>query len=165
MHIDIDCLTHTQRCELRAIAEKMHYVNRESRTYGGGAVPPSAANSGCDVSKESGLANELLRNRNAGGTTDAADPTMQKIAAGVAERLHRSFAPPRTIGWAIKQLRNGSRVTRAGWNGRGQWLALQLPDGGSFMTLPYIYIRTVAGDRVPWLPSQTDILATDWQLT
>lgn len=76
----------------------------------------------------------------------------------------RSFAPPRSIGWAIKQLHNGARVTRAGWNGRGQCLALQVPDDRSFMTLPYLYIRTVQGDRVPWLASQTDLLATDWQL-
>jgi hypothetical protein len=31
------------------------------------------------------------------------------------------------------------------------------------MTLPYIFIHTVQGDRVPWLASQTDILATDWE--
>lgn len=77
----------------------------------------------------------------------------------------RSFAPPRGFGWAIKQLHNGARVTRAGWNGRHQWVGLQLPDERSYMTLPYLYIRTVQGDRVPWLASQTDMLATDWQIT
>ncbi len=30
------------------------------------------------------------------------------------------------------------------------------------MTLPYYYIRTVQGDLVPWLASQTDMLAQDW---
>jgi hypothetical protein len=30
------------------------------------------------------------------------------------------------------------------------------------MTLPYIYMKTVQGDFVPWLASQTDMLATDW---
>lgn len=83
--------------------------------------------------------------------------------AGTAAQT-RSFAPPRSIGWAVKQLQNGARVTRRGWNGPRQWLALQVPDGGSFMTLPYVYIRTVQGDRVPWLASQTDLLACDWQL-
>jgi hypothetical protein len=42
------------------------------------------------------------------------------------------------------------------------WLHLQSPDAGSKMTLPYIYMRTVDGALVPWLASQTDMLATDW---
>jgi len=67
-----------------------------------------------------------------------------------------------TFGWAIKQLHNGSSVAREGWNGPGQFLTLQVPDDGSKMTLPYIYITTVQGDLVPWLASQTDMLATDW---
>ncbi len=68
------------------------------------------------------------------------------------------------IGWAIKQMRNGNAVTRVGWNGPGQHIKLQRPDDNSKMTLPYIYISTVQGDLVPWLASQTDILATDWEL-
>lgn len=67
------------------------------------------------------------------------------------------------IGWAIKQMHNGARVTRTGWNGPGQSLELQTPDDHSKMTLPYIFINTVQGDRVPWLASQTDSLATDWE--
>ena len=66
------------------------------------------------------------------------------------------------IGWAIKQMYDGQRVTRRGWNGRGMWLALQVPDEHSKMTLPYIYMRTAQGDLVPWLASQTDLLAMDW---
>lgn len=68
------------------------------------------------------------------------------------------------IGWAIKEIQNGSNVCRAGWNGKGQWIALQTPDENSKMNLPYIYINTVDGKLVPWLASQTDILATDWTL-
>jgi len=44
------------------------------------------------------------------------------------------------------------------------WLNLQVPDAKSKMTLPYIYMKTVTDDLVPWLASQTDILADDWQL-
>lgn len=68
------------------------------------------------------------------------------------------------IGWAIKQMQNGSRIAREGWNGPGQYLELQHPDKHSKMTLPYIYIKTVQGDLVPWLASQTDILAIDWSV-
>lgn len=67
------------------------------------------------------------------------------------------------IGQALDHLRNGGYVTRQGWNGPNQCLHLQVPDANSKMTLPYIYITTVQGDRVPWLASQTDILATDWR--
>lgn len=69
-----------------------------------------------------------------------------------------------TIGWAIKQMHNGSKVRRAGWNGKGMYLEIQSPDLMSKMTLPYVYIHTVQGDLVPWLCSQTDLLATDWEI-
>ena len=69
-----------------------------------------------------------------------------------------------TFGWAIKQLHNGSAVARAGWNGKGMWLKLQVPDAHSKMSLPYIYMKTEQGDLVPWLASQTDVLATDWEM-
>jgi len=68
-----------------------------------------------------------------------------------------------TFGSALILLKQEKRVTRAGWNGPEQWLELQIPDAHSKMTLPYIYIRTVQGDLVPWLASQTDMLADDWQ--
>ncbi len=67
-----------------------------------------------------------------------------------------------TIGWAVKQMHNGDRVYRSGWNGKGMWLELQVPDANSKMTLPYVYMHTAQGDLVPWLCSQTDLLATDW---
>lgn len=66
------------------------------------------------------------------------------------------------FGYALSLLRNGMKVSRSGWNGRGQWIALQYPDASSKMTLPYIYISTVQGDLVPWFASQSDMLATDW---
>jgi len=69
-----------------------------------------------------------------------------------------------TFGQAIAQLRVGEKVARAGWNGKGMWLHLQVPDEHSKMTLPYIYMSTAQGDLVPWLASQTDMLAEDWEL-
>lgn len=69
-----------------------------------------------------------------------------------------------TIGWAIKQLHDGGWVRRKGWNGKGMYLALQVPDANSKMTLPYVYMYTAQGDLVPWLCSQTDLLATDWEM-
>ena len=44
------------------------------------------------------------------------------------------------------------------------WIALQKPDSESKMSLPYIYMKTACENLVPWLASQTDILADDWQV-
>ena len=54
------------------------------------------------------------------------------------------------------------RFTRKGWNGKDQYIQIQNPDKHSKMTRPYVYIKTVQGDLVPWLASQTDLLADDW---
>lgn len=69
-----------------------------------------------------------------------------------------------TFGEALAALWEGVGVTRLGWNGRGQVLRLMRPAAHARMTLPYIYIQTVQGHRVPWVASQTDILADDWEL-
>jgi hypothetical protein len=73
------------------------------------------------------------------------------------------------FGQALVWLKKGKAVSRSGWNGKGMWLLLQTPDANSKMTLPYIYIEYPKGhpaypngSRVPWLASQTDLLAEDW---
>ena len=66
------------------------------------------------------------------------------------------------FGVALDELKRNRTVARRGWNGKDMWLSLQVPDEHSKMTLPYIYMSTVQRDLVPWLASQTDILATDW---
>lgn len=66
--------------------------------------------------------------------------------------------------WALTQLREGEKVCRQGWNGKGMWIALQTPDENSKMSLPYIYMKTADDRLVPWLASQTDLLANDWDL-
>lgn len=68
------------------------------------------------------------------------------------------------IGWAVKQMHNGARVCRRGWNGKDMWLALQSPDANSKMTAPYVYMKTADNKLVPWLCSQTDLLAMDWEV-
>lgn len=66
------------------------------------------------------------------------------------------------FGEALEALKQGQRVTRTGWNGAGMWIALQTPDENSKMRRPYLYMSPVGGDLVPWLASQTDLLAEDW---
>jgi len=75
------------------------------------------------------------------------------------------------FGQAIEELKEGKKVARKGWNGKGIFIELQRPDEHSKMTHPYIYIDTTGlqtdnahapKNRVPWLSSQTDMLAEDW---
>jgi len=66
------------------------------------------------------------------------------------------------FGQAIAHMNAGGKVARAGWNGKGMWIAKQVPDAGSKMTLPYAFMMTADGALVPWLASQTDIFALDW---
>ena len=70
----------------------------------------------------------------------------------------------KTIGDAVQAMADGQRACREGWNGRGMWLELQVPDEHSKMTQPYVYMHTAQGDLIPWLCSQADLLATDWLL-
>ena len=77
------------------------------------------------------------------------------------------------FGKAIESLKDGKKVAREVWNGKGIFLELQVPDKHSKMTHPYIYIDTTGlvtendhapKDRVPWLASQTDMLSDDWKV-
>jgi hypothetical protein len=69
---------------------------------------------------------------------------------------------------AIVSLKKGGKVQRLGWNGKGMWLSLvsgwmdtETFDGVE--RLPFIQMKTADGNLVPWLASQTDMLAEDWQ--
>lgn len=66
------------------------------------------------------------------------------------------------FGEALQILKSGGRVARDGWNGRDMYVELQTPDEQSKMRRPYLYMRPVDGDLVPWVASQSDILADDW---
>ena len=75
------------------------------------------------------------------------------------------------IGQAVMYLRMGRRVRRTGWNGKNMYLKLHVPDFDSKMDRPFVYIKPPAGADgwetggfVPWVCSQTDLLATDWEV-
>lgn len=81
------------------------------------------------------------------------------------------------FGDAIKALKAGKSVARTGWNGKGMFLFLVAgqeiakgtkfgfgqyegePDWNGFITM-----KTADNKLVPWLASQTDVLAEDWQI-
>lgn len=70
---------------------------------------------------------------------------------------------------ALTNIKNGVRMMRRGWNGKGMFVFLvkgwTYTDGkqDNFPNLPFIALKTAAGEIVPWLASQTDILAEDWE--
>ena len=89
------------------------------------------------------------------------------------------------FGTALVHLKAGHRVARGeGWNGKGMWIALspggivpatsfwspanreyasQQPDKTAVVQ-PYITMKNAQGQIVPWAPSQSDMLAEDWQV-
>ena len=86
-----------------------------------------------------------------------------------------------TFGEALEHLKTGAKVARLGWNGKGMFLALVKgndadyfinsrvfgtgADGNSEKQMPIldaIYMKTADDKLVPWLASQTDVLAEDW---
>ena len=85
---------------------------------------------------------------------------------------------PNGIGWAVKQMCNGARVRRAGWNGKDMFIFLvdgstfqvsrpplnkHYPEGTTINYLPHVDMKTADGSIVPWLCSQSDLLAMDWE--
>lgn len=77
-----------------------------------------------------------------------------------------------TFGEVIEALKQGNKVARTGWNGKGMWLSYLDPYHNKQFQLiekdiegtfsPYIGMKTADNKYVPWLASQTDILAEDW---
>lgn len=73
---------------------------------------------------------------------------------------------------ALEHLKDGYKVAREGWNGKEMWLKLVRSDdyaltesvGGTRELLPFIVMKTADNKLVPWLASQTDILAEDWDV-
>jgi hypothetical protein len=90
-----------------------------------------------------------------------------------------------SFGQAIAAVKDGHKVARDGWNGKGMWIAYSpgsqaLPasgfwspankafaeqNGGTAEVLPCITFKT-ADNKIlmGWLASQTDMLADDWTI-
>lgn len=84
-----------------------------------------------------------------------------------------------TIGQAVAALKKGKLVGRAGWNGKKMFLYLVpgstfevnrpplsniLEPGTEVNYLGHVDMKTADGSCVPWLCSQTDLLAEDWEI-
>lgn len=83
-----------------------------------------------------------------------------------------------TFSEALDLIKAGRRLTRRGWNGPNQFVFLVpgstfqvnrppllgiYPEGTEIRYHGHIDLCTTSGMIVPWLASQTDLLAEDWQ--
>lgn len=86
------------------------------------------------------------------------------------------------IGLAVDLMKEGYKVTRAGWNGKGMYAAYQkgypdgipcnkqtaetwgLNEGDLFKCRPYLQLKCADGTYAMWTPSTSDVLAEDWML-
>ena len=72
----------------------------------------------------------------------------------------------------LEALKLGKKCSRLGWNGKSMWIGLHKEEGkftreecGTELEYSnYIVMKTTDNKLVPWLASQTDILAEDWQI-
>lgn len=77
----------------------------------------------------------------------------------------------------LKMLQLGYKLAREGWNGKGMFIFLVngstfevnrppllgiFPEGTMITYQPHIDMYTADGTVVPWLCSQSDMLAQDW---
>lgn len=78
---------------------------------------------------------------------------------------------------ALRHVKGGGRVARAGWNGKGMFIFLVsgskfivnrepllsiMGEGTEVQYHAHVDMKTADGQVVPWLCSQTDMLADDW---
>jgi hypothetical protein len=87
-----------------------------------------------------------------------------------------------TFGNAIEAAKQGKRIARAGWNGKGMFVVYQkgypegipcnkntaeawgLNEGDLFVVQPYLQIQNVNKSHSMWVPSINDCLAEDWMI-
>jgi hypothetical protein len=83
------------------------------------------------------------------------------------------------FGAALEAVKQGNKIAREGWNGKGMFLFLVpgstfkvnrppllgiYEEGTEINYCPHIDMKTADDKIVPWLASQTDVLAEDWQI-
>ncbi|HCI6318154.1 TPA: DUF2829 domain-containing protein [Klebsiella quasipneumoniae subsp. similipneumoniae] len=103
--------------------------------------------------------------------TDRFDGYVSWSPKEVFEKAYRPVSGL-SFGLAIEALKQGKKVARAGWNGKGMWLKLVPADIADKVAFeyealdgaPWIGMKTADDKFVPWLASQTDVLAEDWQI-
>ena len=112
------------------------------------------------------------------------DDAMSKNVGNIPEAGARVSRLLGDFGEALYHLKIGKKVCRSGWNGKGMFICRVKADQyvipfppyedfkgdnsegspESVKLLPWIGMKTAQREFVPWLASQTDLLAEDWEL-
>ena len=100
--------------------------------------------------------------------------------ASVVDHLDTEFT--HDFSWALRQMKHGKKIHRAGWNGKGMFAVLQkgypqgipcnkqtseawgLNEGDLFRCEPYMQLKMVNGSHSMWVPSVNDCLSNDWAI-
>ena len=89
----------------------------------------------------------------------------KNIAIGVA--------PIGSFSWALMRLKEGAKIQRKGWNGKGMWITvyeqplfapITVKDNNYKIDCPMLFIKTVKGTLNTWVPSISDLFAEDWEV-
>ena len=86
------------------------------------------------------------------------------------------------FGEAIEKCKEGAKIQREGWNGKGMFVVYQkgypdgipcnkntaeafgMKEGDLFKCRPYLQMRCADGTHQMWVASQSDILEEDWKV-
>ena len=95
------------------------------------------------------------------------------------DRAYREVGQGMSFGDALKSLKAGQRVARAGWNGKGMFVYLvpaasypvqtgaakaHFGDGAMVPYNAYMAIKNVDETVSTWVPSVNDCIAEDWEV-
>lgn len=87
-----------------------------------------------------------------------------------------------TFGLAVEAAKQGFKIARNGWNGKGMFVVYQkgypqgipcnkqtaeawgMNEGALFVCNPYLQIKCANGSHSMWVPSINDVLAEDWYI-
>lgn len=115
--------------------------------------------------------------------TDGGKPNDDRHAGYIswspADAFEAAYQAPGSMsfGHALAALKEGKKVARSGWNGKGMFIFLVngstfkvnrppllgiYEEGTEINYHAHVDMKTADGQIVPWLCSQTDMLANDW---
>jgi hypothetical protein len=166
--------------EFAAVAARERRIRSGLAALGLVLLPPASADLGvfCRIAAGDGSGPQLKF-----ATADEleqfiTEETAARLAAGKAAPLQEGTAMD--FGSALEALKDGTKMTRLGWNASGQFIVYQpgypggiginsntakatgIPEGTVKRFRPYLMLHTAQGDFVPWAPSVSDVLAEDW---
>lgn len=92
------------------------------------------------------------------------------------ENKNLGIAPIGSFSWALIKLKEGAKVQRKGWNGKGMYIyyvpaakykactvAARKEFGDTVPYEPYLAIKNVKGTINTWVPSISDLFDDDWE--